>query len=337
MEDGTKSTRVTIRTVAQDAGVSVSAVSKVLRDAYGVSDDLRKRVNISISRLGYRPSMAARSMRGRTHTVGILLVEMENPFLPVIVSGIMDELSEANYKSMLAVGRADMMIETSLIDSMLDFRMDGIILVAPRLKGALLSKYAKQIPTVVVGHHEPESTDFDTVNGNDVEAMRQIVRRVHRDGRRRIEMVSIDRSTNDSDVSYQREVGYTAEMTALGLAEHIRINRLSEQHKREAIAPLVARPDQPEAYICWSDLHGIDLVSQGRAKGWRIPSEIAVVGFDDSPAAALPQIDLASYNHDGTRQGAEATRLLLSRIDGRTDARHVLVDGKLIERSSLTA
>src|SRR5262249_23383147 len=67
--------RITIRTVAADAGVSVAAVSKVLRDAYGVSDEMRQKVNGAIAKLGYRPSKPARGLRGRTFTIGILLVD----------------------------------------------------------------------------------------------------------------------------------------------------------------------------------------------------------------------------------------------------------------------
>ena len=75
-EDGIgRREKVTIRNVAEDAGVSVAAVSKVLRNAYGVSDGLRRNVLQSIDKLGYRPSTAARGMRGRTFSIGILVGE----------------------------------------------------------------------------------------------------------------------------------------------------------------------------------------------------------------------------------------------------------------------
>jgi LacI family transcriptional regulator len=96
--------RVTIRTVAADAGVSVAAVSKVMRNAYGVSDALRLKVEASIERLGYRPSVAARGMRGRTFTLGVLLVGIDNPFLPGIYQGIESVTEAAGYKIMVGVG-----------------------------------------------------------------------------------------------------------------------------------------------------------------------------------------------------------------------------------------
>ncbi|WP_211217708.1 LacI family DNA-binding transcriptional regulator [Rubellimicrobium thermophilum] len=91
---------MTIRTVAADAGVSVAAVSKVMRNAYGVSEALRQKVEASIEKLGYRPSIAARGMRGQTYTFGVLLVDIENPFLPSIYHGIEDRAEAQGYKVM---------------------------------------------------------------------------------------------------------------------------------------------------------------------------------------------------------------------------------------------
>ena len=82
-------------------------------------------------------------------------------------------------------------------------------------------------------------------------------------------------------------------------------------------------------------VHGAGIVHhENDMRSHRGLKEIAVVGFDDSPAAALPQVDLASYNHDGARQGAEATRLLLSRIEGDTKPQRILIAGSLMIRGS---
>ena len=105
------SARVTIRTVASDAGVSVAAVSKVLRNAYGVSEALRGRVQASIDKLGYRPSTAARAMRGRTYTVGVLVIDLHNPFVPDIVDGANAALATSGYKALIGVGQSKVALE----------------------------------------------------------------------------------------------------------------------------------------------------------------------------------------------------------------------------------
>ena len=107
----TKTGRITIKTVAADAGVSVAAVSKVLRDAYGVSDALRARVQASMEKLNYRPHAGARAMRGRTYTLGILLPDMRNPFFADILAGVNEALDRTQYQTMIGVSRSAETIE----------------------------------------------------------------------------------------------------------------------------------------------------------------------------------------------------------------------------------
>ena len=88
--------RVTIADVAKHAGVSTAAVSKVLRNAYGVSADMSERVRSAMAELGYRPHAAARGMRGRSFTIGLLLDNIRNPFYGDILDGITDEIGRAH-------------------------------------------------------------------------------------------------------------------------------------------------------------------------------------------------------------------------------------------------
>ena len=104
MAGSRKSDRVTIRTVAEDAGVSVAAVSKVLRDAYGVSEALRAKVQASMQKLGYRPHAAARGMRGQTYTLGVLLPDISNPFFADIMAGVNEALERTQYQPLLGIG-----------------------------------------------------------------------------------------------------------------------------------------------------------------------------------------------------------------------------------------
>ena len=101
----TRTGRVTIRTVAEHAGVSVAAVSKVLRNAYGVSAALRARVEASIAVLNYRPSAVARGMRGRSYTIGVLMADIKNPFFPELIDGIDDGLEGTQYVPLFGIGR----------------------------------------------------------------------------------------------------------------------------------------------------------------------------------------------------------------------------------------
>lgn len=330
--------KVTILDVAADAGVSKAAVSKVLRNAYGVSDAMRTNVMQSIEKLGYRPSTAARGMRGRTYMAGMLLIELSNPFLPPLVKGVKDGLGEAGYKELIGIGESRRRIEIPLIESMIDMRMDGLILVAPRLSGEQLATYAKQIPMVVIGHHEPGAQAFDTVNSDDRTGARTAVEALISRGCDDVAMLSLDRIPGDEiDVYVQREKGYEEAMAAAGLADKVRILRCRQ-------TSAIADPEGmlslfgdtlPRAVFCWSDLHAVALVNAARMAGLRVPEDMAIVGYDDTPQAEMPLIGLASVSQRPAELGQLAAQTLLSRIEGRTEPEHILLAPELKVRPSL--
>ena len=129
-----------------------AAVSKVLRNAYGVSESLRERVQASIDKLGYRPSTAARAMRGRTYAVGVLVVDLRNPFVPDIVDGANAALAQSGYKALIGVGQSKVALESALVESMIDHNMDGLILIAPRLPREVIRRFAA---SEADRHHRP--------------------------------------------------------------------------------------------------------------------------------------------------------------------------------------
>jgi LacI family transcriptional regulator len=334
-DEAVQAGRATIRTVARDAGVSVAAVSKVLRNAYGVSEALRMRVQASIERLGYRPSTAARAMRGRTYTVGVLVIDLHNPFVPEIIDGANAALMLSGYKALIGVGRSKIALESALVESMIDHNMDGLILIAPRLPREVIRRFAVTKPIVVIGHHFSDETIFDTVNSDDARGGELAVEELMARGYRDIGMLALsDRA--DPDVSTQRRIGYRRAMTAAGLADRIRVAEVgrSEADQLPALHRWLAAPDRPEAVVCWSDLTAVPLLGIAFEQGLRVPCDLAVVGYDNSSVAALPQVALSSIDQSGPELGARAAQVLLERVTGRREPRHLLVEPRLIRRGS---
>lgn len=332
-----KQDRVTIKTVAVDAGVSVAAVSKVLRNAYGVSDALRANVQRSIDRLGYRPNVAARGMRGRTFTIGVLMTELRNPFLPEIVDGVNQVLEPSHYKAMFGVGKCDMPLEASLVESMIDYRMDGLVLIAPRLPPDVLARFAAEIPIVLVAYHHPTATCYDTVNTDDHLGARMAVEVMVRRGFRDILMMTLELPGNDeTGVILPREQGYMQAMADAGLGHHARImTTRDDATKLSLIEDMLLGPNRPEAIFCWSDLDAVHVLSTAARLGIRVPEDISVVGYDDSAIAAMPLVDLASISQSGLDLGAIAARTLMDRMEGRTEPVHTTLVPTFVERRSL--
>lgn len=332
--------RVTIRNVAEDAGVSVSAVSKVLRDAYGVSDTLRKQVEASIRKLGYRPNASARGMRGQSYTLGVLLPDLRNPFFPDIMAGVNSALERTQYQPLLGVGQSAIAIEQALIESMIDRQMDALILIAPRLEKDEVEAFGRRIPTVVVGLHSPDAKRYDTVNNDDVLGAEQVVNHLVEQGYRDIAMLSLAlRNPDDSPVTVQREIGYAQAMHAHGLDGQARILR-KDQTLREvqtSARHLLESRDRPEALFCWSDMIALEVIGVATEMGLSVPSDLAVVGYDNTLFCDLSQNALTSVDQSGEVLGIQAARLALERIKGRSDAEHFLVQPRIVIRNSSKA
>ncbi|WP_421952919.1 LacI family DNA-binding transcriptional regulator [Pelagibacterium sp.] len=332
----TAPTRATIRTVAEDAGVSVSAVSKVLRNAYGVSDALRSKVNASIDKLNYRPSASARGMRGRSYTLGVLLSDIRNPFFSEIMAGINEALSQTPYQPLLGVSDSAVGLELALVESMVDRQMDGLIFVAPRMALTDIDAAASRTPTAVIGIHSPGDTLFDTINGNDELGAEQAIDYLVGQGRQRIVHISLDLSPEeDSSVTAHREIGYHRAMERHGLSAFAKVYYAEHSPlARDVARRILEASDRPEAIFCWTDACAFEVISAALELGLSIPGDVAVFGYDNSPLCDLAQNNLTSVDQSGRQLGMEAARLVMERIEGRQEARHVRLETKVIARQS---
>ncbi len=332
-----KSGRVTIQTVAKDAGVSTAAVSKVLRDAYGVSAALRAKVEASVARLRYRPSAAARGMRGQTYTLGLLLPDIHNPFFSDIMAGVNEALVRTQYQALLGVGQSAESLEHALVDAMIDRQMDGLILISPRMPTAELVAIAERVPTTMIGIHAREVTAFDTVNNDDVEGAKMVVRHLQEGGYRNIAFLSLDlpRDQGGSPMAH-REHGYREAMGELGMTRRIKVI-LAEQTPRDvqhAVRQVLTSRGRPDAIFCWTDFIALEVLSVAKELGLSVPNDLAVVGYDNTSYCDLAQNALTSIDQSGQVLGLQAARLLIERIKGRTASEHFVVTPRLVARGS---
>ena len=331
-----KSDRVTIKTVAEDAGVSVAAVSKVLRDAYGVSEALRARVQASMEKLSYRPHAAARGMRGQTYTLGVILPDIHNPFFTDIVAGVNTALERTQYQPLFGIGYSVVGTEQALVEAMMDRQMDGIIFLGPRLAPVVLEAIGRRIPLATIAHHT-ETGFYDSVNDDDVLGGMLVVQHLVAAGFRNITMISLALHADDhAQVPTRREVGYRRAMEEADLKRYIKVVP-AEQTAREvqaAVRQLLRSRGRPEAIFCWTDFIALEVLSVARELGLSVPGDLAIVGYDNTSYCDLAQNALTSVDQSGQVLGLQAARLLIERIKGRETPEHFVMTPRLVARAS---
>ena len=326
----------TIEDVAREAGVSRAAVSKVIRNAYGVSPAMRERVNAAIQALDYRPRVAARAMRGASFTLGIELPHIGNPFFAKIIAGATAALQGTDYQLIIAPADVDGEEGVRAIGALADRQVDGIVAISPLVSPEWLERLATRVPIVMLGRHD-RSVAYDTVTGDDEEGTRLVMEHLFELGHRRIvhltrsEEVTRPGSGNPHAIRLER---YLADMRAAGFADDIRVVRTGIDEEAARLDTLaLLDEDRPTAIFVGNDELALGTL-RALSEYALSPAEVSVVGYDDVDIASYPAISLTTVKQAGEAMGELAIRLLLEGIQGRTEPTHFSVEPTLKVRSS---
>jgi LacI family transcriptional regulator len=327
---------VTIQDVARAAGVSRAAVSKVIRNASGVSPSMRMRVNAAIEQLNYRPSVAARALRGSSYTLGIEIPHLGNQFLSQIIDGAKQALDGTPYQLILAP--ADGGPGYGAIEALADRQVDGIVVVSPLVETDWLERLAETLPVVMLGRHD-RATHYDTVVGDDVKGTREVMEHLMDLGHRRIAHLTEDEAVtaHGSGTPHSlRLLTYRESMAATGLGSLAQVARAGQTEKSayQATHALLAQPDRPTAIFAGHDQLAIGALAAIAERGLSV-REVSLVGYDNTDLAAHPAISLTSVDQSGIEMGRCAITMLLERINGRTEPRqHTITPTLHVRRST---
>ncbi len=327
----------TINDVAERAGVSKSLVSLVMSGTGSVSAERTTAVLAAAAELGYRPNAAAKSLvRGRSFVIGMILSDLHNPFFADVVDGVDTAASEEGYRALLNTGFRVPSREAAAVDTFLQYRVDGLILAGTQLDAETIRAAAASTPVIELAARTGV-TGVDSITTDDFVGARLATEHLLQLGHRRIAHLT----GSEGPSSQQRKAGFEATMTEAGpgVVMSTAAGDFTEDGGAAGIGTLFDHgADLPTAVFASNDFSAIGAMSALEERGFSIPGDVSVIGYDNSSLAGLRHIGLTSINQPRHEMGRLAVEFLLERLDGgRGRARHTVLEPSLVVRQTTAA
>jgi LacI family transcriptional regulator len=312
--------RTTIKDVAAAAAVSVATVSRVLNGSQRVDPEMADRVLQAVSRLGYRPSAVARSLRvQQTRVVGLIISDIRNPFFTDAVRGIEDSVGAEGYSLVLCNSDEDLAKEAGYLDLVVEERMAGAIVSPASTDDTRLAALtARGVPVVVIDREAAreavDSVLVDNVRGGELATAHLV-----EGGYQRIACITGPPRTSTGN---DRLKGWRTALKAAGRVMPdtlVRHADFKEGGGHDAAAELLASAEPPDAFFVANNLMTVGVLAAVAEAGLSVPEDVGVVGFDDMSWARLLRPPLTTVAQPTYELGRVAAELLTGRISGRDD------------------
>jgi LacI family transcriptional regulator len=330
---------VTIKDVADRVGVSTATVSRALAGQDGVGKRVRQLVSEAAQDLSYQPNRLARDLRvGLRKVIGVVIPDLQNPFLTSVVHGIEAVLCRAGYSLQLGHSDGSPELEQTHLGVFRGEGVAGLILIPNNGPEANYESLLTWNTPIVAVDRMPRGLHVDLVRSNNQEATRDATRHLLSHGYKEIGFIN---GPAEISVAQERLAGYLEALKEASLTplDSLIINsNFRHEGGHAAMTQLLDLPKHPRAALIANNLMALGALQAIHERGLRIPQEIAVLGFDDMLWATSLRPPLTAVSQPAEEIGRTAAQLLMDRLDdpGRI-ARQVILSATLIVRSSCGA
>lgn len=311
--------RVSLKDVAERAGVSIKTVSNVVNNYEHITPATREKVQRAIDALGYQPNLTARHLRkGRTGILALAVPELGNPYFAELAGAVVDTAAEHDYTVLLDHTQGSRERELLVTHGFRARVIDGLILNPLELEAEDLASRTDEAPLVLIGERRYD-LPYDHIAIDNIAAARTAVRHLLDLGRRRIAFLGA-RGDRLSQPAHLRLVGWQAELAASGVPADDALVAPVEGWERadgaSAMAALLDAGARPDAVFAYNDLIAIGAMRVMSERGLRVPEDIAVVGFDDLTEGRYGAVTLSTIAPDKRAIARLAVESIVNRIDG---------------------
>jgi LacI family transcriptional regulator/LacI family repressor for deo operon, udp, cdd, tsx, nupC, and nupG len=333
---------ITIKDIADKAGVAHSTVSRALHGHPAISPETTARVRQIAETLGYVPSAVARGLKtSRSNALGVIISRIDDPFFSEILQGIEDEAQVAGYSLFVAASQRDFERVQGIVQSMRERRVDGVIVCSGRLSaehGRQLQQIG--IPIIAIDNQALEDHEY-SITHDHLYGSCQLTQHLINLGHKKIGYLGNKRSGRTTQ---ERLNGFRKSME---LAHYQILPKYIYQGSNgqpeggiEGANYYIGLQDIPSAIVCYNDMMAIGVLHKFQSSGFHIPEDCSIVGFDNISFSAFTNPPLTTFEQPKYEIGFEAARMMMSLLEnGNTQTiehhpRHRVLRGRLIIRNS---
>ena len=330
----------TIEDVADIAGVSIATVSRAIHTPAKVADATRRKVLDAIAQTGYTANAMAQSLRmRRSNMILILASDVGDPNFSNILVGLETEASKHGYGVLIGNTQNDPNRETDYLGFMLSNKADGLILLTGHLPLGVAQQAAiSRLPPIVAVNEPVRNGDVPFVGVDNFEGARIATDYLISQGHKSIAFIG---HSNSKLVNSMREQGYRASLKAVGLKVDPQLILEADgttESGRAAAEQMFVRDTLPTAFFCVNDATALGVMIALSTRGYNLPEDFSVMGFDDISFASFVTPPLTTMQQPRLSIGEVAMDLLLALVQGKSiEQREVLLRSELIVRNSVAA
>ncbi|EGQ7968092.1 substrate-binding domain-containing protein [Vibrio cholerae] len=328
----------TMKDIARLAGVSTSTVSHVINKSRFVSDEIAERVNNAAQQLNYAPSALARSLKmNRTKTIGMLVTTSTNPFFGEVVKGVERSCYHQGYNLILCNTEGDNQRMKASINTLLQKRVDGLLLMCSTLEGERLDVFDRypDIPVVVMDWG-PILFASDKIQDNSLQGGYMAAKHLIECGHKEIGCITGPLIRHQAQMRYE---GYKRALAEAGLGIHpdwIIESDFECEGGYQAFEKLYERGKLPSALFVCNDMMAMGVIQAASQRGLRVPDDLSLIGYDDVHIAKFMTPALTTIHQPKYRLGKAAVDTLLYRLENPdTTAQVVQLEPTLVVRNSV--
>ena len=326
--------KVTSQQVADRAGVSQSAVSRVYTPGASTSKKTVDKVRKAAAELGYRPNVLARAMvSGKSRIIGLVVAYLENQFYPEALERLSNALQQRGYHVLIFMAKQTAGNIDSVVEEILDYQVDGIIVASVAMSSELSERCRAAGVPMVLFNRSQDDPSMSAVTSDNYAGGRKVAEFLLAAGHRKIGYIA---GWEGASTQRDREAGFVAALADAGITLHSRakgefVMAVAGEATRNMFAS-----DPPEAVFVASDHMAIAVMDTLRFElNFKVPGDVSVVGFDDVPAAGWPAYNLTTVRQLAKRMVTNTVDILLDQIENQqNEPRRMVIDGPLILRGS---